>query len=32
MKKNKPITRSENMARVKNKNTKPEFIWENFMA
>ncbi len=26
MKKNKPMTRSENMARVKNKNTKPEIF------
>lgn len=26
MKKNKPMTRSENMARVKSKNTKPEIF------
>ena len=30
MKKNKPMTRSENMARVKSKNTKPEFFQGNF--
>lgn len=33
MKKNKTMTRSENMARVKSKNTKPEIFFEKtFMA
>lgn len=30
MKKNKPMIRSENMARVKSKNTKPEIFQGNF--
>lgn len=30
MNKKKPMTRSENIARVKSKNTKPEIFFENF--